>query len=645
MAKKQDLNLRRDHRSDGIPKPRRLRELPLYLLKRIKGFLYRLFYIIGLVWESSPAVLFAMAFFCIADGFLPVIGAYISKDLLNAIASLITDAPEPSASIIKNITELLRPILFLLILQFVYLFGKRILERLNHTVTAIAGELVTNHIKLKIINKAKSVDMASFDSPDFYEKLENANREAGMRPIGILTSTFNVISASISIVSFILVLAALSPMAPLVIIFAALPGALVNYFSRKKSFRYIRARSKERREMNYFSGMMTNKDSAKEVKLLGLSDTFIAKYENAFGRYYKGLKKLIMRENAFRILVGFISTLASCALFMYVAYDVVFSGGLIGDYSLYSGALTSVSSYVSVLVTATASIYEGTLFIDNMIEYMKEPSRIVSSLDEPKLPEVGAPHRIVFENVSFSYPGTERRVIDNFDLTIEAGESVVLVGLNGAGKTTLIKLLTRLYDPTEGRITLDGVDLREYDPKALYDLFGIIFQDFGKYAVTAEENIGYGDIGRIGESEAIESAASSADADGFISELPLGYGTPLTRIFEEDGIELSGGQWQKLSVARAFFKKSDILILDEPTAALDALAEQEIFNQFSELAEGKISIFVSHRLSSAVTAKKIVVINGGKLSEVGTHAELMARGGEYALLFTTQAARYISSCR
>ena len=275
-----------------------------------------------------------------------------------------------------------------------------------------------------------------------------------------------------------------------------------------------------------------------------------------------------------------------------------------------------------------------------MIEFMKEETKVVPLLPEPIKPERGVKHKIEFCNVSFAYPGTDKNVLENINLTFESGDKIVLVGLNGAGKTTLIKLITRLYDPTEGTIYLDGRDIREYDVRALYDMFGIIFQDFGKYAVTASENIEMGDVSRTSERALVESAAKSGDADGFIRELPKGYDTPLTRLFEEGGIELSGGQWQKLAVARAFYKESEILILDEPTAALDALAEQEIFDQFAELSKGKISIFVSHRLSSAVTASKIVVLKDGAVSELGTHAELMEKEGDYHLLFTTQAHRY-----
>ena len=625
--------------TDGIPKPKSLKEVPKYLKLVISGFFSRLFYIVGLVWESAPFMLFAMVALCILDGVLPVIGAYISKDLLNMVADLIGSTS--SGSVLDDFLVVMQPLVFLFITYFIYLFLRKVLSRFNSMVTGIAGELVVNHIKLKIVNKAKTIDLRSFDSPAFYEKLENANREAGMRPLHILSATFNVISACISAISFVAVLASLSPWAPVVIICTAIPGAVTNYIYRHHNFRYMRMHSKERRTMSYYSGLVVNKDIVKEIRISDLGDTFISKYSTAFTKYYKGLKRLIIREGVVQILVGFISTVANCALFLYIAYNVIFDGGEIGDYSLYTGALNSISTYVTTLLTSTATIYEGTLFINNMIEFMKEETTVVPAIAEPVRPTKGAGHTIEFKNVSFSYPGTDRKVIDNVSLTLSPGDSVVLVGLNGAGKTTLIKLLTRLYDPTEGVILLDGRDIRDYDTAALYDLYGIIFQDYGKYAVTAAENIELGDIHREHQRADVEAAAIHADADTYIKKLPVGYDTPLMRIFEEDGIELSGGQWQKLSIARAFYKNSDILILDEPTAALDAIAEREVFDRFAELAKDKLTVFVSHRLSSATMASKIVVLDGGKVAEIGNHEQLMAQKGKYYTLFTIQASRYV----
>ena len=624
--------------TDSIPKPERLRDYPAYWLKRSKGFLSRLFFIIGLVWKAAPLLLVTMAVLCIADGVLPVIGAYISKDLLNEIAELIGQRAD--GTLASDALVAFKPLVFLFVYYLVYLFLKRVLNKIGGTVTSISGEKVVNHIKLLIINKAKRVDLKSFDSPEFYEKLENANREAGMRPISILTATFNVISAVISAASFIAVLASLSPLAPIIVIVAAVPGAIVNFYYRHRSFRYIRSHSRERREMNYFSGLLTNKDRAKEIRILGLSETFVGKYRDAFARYYKGLKRIMIKEGITQILVSFITVAANCTLFIYIAYSVVFRDGMIGDYSLYSGALTSIAGYVTTVLTATATIYEGTLFIDNMITFMKEEITVVPSLAEPRKPQRGVPHTIEFKNVSFRYPGSSRDVIKNVNLTLNAAESVVLVGLNGAGKTTLIKLLTRLYDPTDGVILLDGYDLREYDTEALYDMFGIIFQDFGHYALSAAENIELGDVDRDHLRADVVRAAEQGNAKDFVEDLPRGFDTPLTRMFEEDGIELSGGQWQKLSISRAFYKNSDILILDEPTASLDPMAEQEVFNQFADLSKDKITIFVSHRLSSAVTASKIVVLEDGRVIEEGNHHDLMEKGGKYHLLFSTQAQRY-----
>lgn len=308
----------------------------------------------------------------------------------------------------------------------------------------------------------------------------------------------------------------------------------------------------------------------------------------------------------------------------------------------YRIALSSIASCVSTLISTTAGIYEGTLFINNVMTFMNEEPTIVPMLDKPRdvLRHVG--HRIEFRNVSFHYPGVDRNVLKNINLVIEPGETVVIVGLNGAGKTTLIKLLTRLYDPTEGTILLDGHDIREYDVKQLYSVFGIIFQDFGKYAVNVSENIAFGQIDKKMDMDEVISAAAQSDACDFIDALPDKYETPLMRYFEDNGIELSIGQWQKVAIARAFYRDSDILVLDEPTASLDPMAEQEIFNQFETLRKDKTTFFVSHRLSSATTASKIIVLEYGELIEVGNHSELMKKRGRYYELFSTQAKRYVS---
>ncbi len=614
-----------------VPKPRSISEVPDYLKKLLGGFFSRLFYIYGIVWQTRPWILFAMLFMSVFHGVMPIVGAYITAQIINLLVGAVTGVGADFTAIVH-----------MLLFEFAYMFVNKIAAYFESMITRISGELVSNHIKLKIIGKAKTIDTARFDTPEFYQKLENANREAGHRPIQVLSSTFKVMSTVISMVSFIAVLAIISPWAPVIIIVTSIPSAVVNFIYRRKNADYMFRRSKERRKLNYFSDIMCNKDYVKEVRLFGMSDLLIGKYKEVFKSYFGGLKKLIVAEEVWHIGLAVLTTAVNCVLYVLIALKV-FNGELeVGDYTLYTGALTHISTGVATLVTTTASIYEGTLFIDNMIAFMAEKASIIPRQPTPAKVKRGGGHVIEFDHVSFRYPGGDRNVIDDVSFRLEPRQSVVLVGLNGAGKTTLLKLLTRLYDPTEGRILLDGVDLRDYEVEDLYSTFGMIFQDFGRYAFTAGENISFGDLSVPMDKGRVRHAARQSGASDFVERVSDGYDTPLMRIFEDNGMELSGGQWQKLAVARAFYSTSDIMILDEPTSALDAIAEQEIFNEFDALSRDKTTIFVSHRLSSATRASKIIVLEYGKLIEEGSHAELMALGGRYCQLFTTQAKRYMS---
>ncbi len=614
------------------PRPENIKEVPGYVIRVLASFFSRLFYIFGLVWETKPLILILMIVVALANGLLPIAGAYINAAIINMLAqNLRTGAVTTAAMAV------------LFVFQFVYLFLNRVTNDINHMISSISGEMITNHIRRKIMKKAKEIDIACFDLPDFYEKLENANREAGMRPIQVLNASLTIISTVISMVSFIVVLAAISLWAPAVVIVLAVPSALISFIYRRKTVGYMRRRSKARRQMNYYSSTMINKDLVKEIRLLDLGDALENRYDAVFKDYFKGLKRIILSEGAWNIGLGIVRIAVNCFLFWFVASMVLHNQIQVGDYALYTGALNSIAAGVASFVSGTATIYEGTLFIDNLISFMKQEKKIVPIQETPLIPERHVGHTIEFKNVSFQYPGTERYVLKNINLTLKAGETIVLVGLNGAGKTTLIKLLTRLYDPTSGEILLDGKDIRRYDVQALYGIFGIVFQDFGKYAVTVKENILFGNIRQTPDTARIEDAARQSDSFGYIQSLPQGFDTPLMRYFEEDGLELSIGQWQKLAVARAFYGDSDILVLDEPTASLDALAEQEIYNQFDQLRKGKTTIFVSHRLSSAVGADRIVVLENGSIIEEGNHKQLMNERGKYYQMFSTQAKRYVES--
>ena len=637
--------------TDNIPKPKSFKEVFPYVFKVVKGFFSRYFFIFRLVWEASPFILVIMSLVTVINGVFPVLGAKIGAELITAVGDAINNRAELAAafeglnvfqSALAVFTE--TQIGFFIVFELLYLVVNSIVSNAYNAFISISSEKVANNIKVKIITKAKTIDVSQFDLPEFYEKFENASREASFRPIQILSSTFSMISNIISMISFIIVLITLNPLAPIVIFVISLPAAIIKFVYGRKNFLYMRRRSKDRRQMEYFSQIMTNKDVVKEVRLFNLSDTFIGKFKSIFKKYFKGLKSLILRENMWHIVIAIATAVVNAALFLYVGIKAVKDSEFkIGDYSYYASALNSIIGCIGSIVASTATVYQGTLFIDNVIEFNKLEPKIVPTVSPALSVERHIAHEIEFRNVSFAYPGTDKLVLKNVSFTLKPGSTSVLVGLNGAGKTTIIKLLTRLYDPTEGEILLDGENIRKYDTTQLYSTFGAIFQDFGKYAVSVEENIYYGDIERGYDENDVINAATKSGADDYINRMPDGYKTKLIRFFDEDATDLSIGQWQKLSVARAFYSDSDILILDEPTASLDAIAEQQIFKQFEELTENKTSIFVSHRLSSATTADNIIVIEYGEVIEQGNHKELMQKQGKYYELFTTQAKRYIEN--
>lgn len=621
-----------------VPGPAGFRDVPRYLKELLGGFFFRFGYIVKLVWQTGWWILVLLSFVALFRGVTPVIGALLSKGILNGLQEAVAGEALAESAFWKS--DIFRLLIFL----FVYRILSQVVNDLTRALNRIAGEKVVRQVKVQIMEKSKELDVASFDDSSFYERMENASREAGNRPLMILSETFGAVSTLIEFVSYLVILLAAPGLwwSTLIIIAVSIPSAVINFIYRRKNFQYMRWRSRERREMDYYSGLLVNKDMIKEVRMYNLADIFIGRYCEVFKTYYRGLRRLIFSESAWHVLIGVIAGVTNLIFYVLIALQVFTGKIMIGDYTLFTGAIASVANCINALINTSGSIYEGTLFIDNLISFMKEPCTVKPRIEQPLQVARDAGHTIVFEHVSFRYPGMQHNVLEDVSFTVGPGETLALVGLNGAGKTTLIKLLTRLYDPTEGRILLDGRDLRDYDLNDLYAAFGIIFQDFGKYAVSVEDNIRYGDIRKQAGMDEVREAARQSSAEDYIDRMPGGYDTPLMRIFDPAGMELSIGQWQKLAIARAFYADSEILILDEPTASLDPIAEQEIFNQFDALRSHKTTIFVSHRLSSATIADQILVLENGRLIEHGSHQALMAQGGRYHELFSTQAKRYIS---
>jgi ATP-binding cassette, subfamily B, bacterial len=421
-------------------------------------------------------------------------------------------------------------------------------------------------------------------------------------------------------------------------ILAPIPAFVASTRYGWQGFQLMRRQSPARRMMNYLTTLLTTDNHHKESQLYTLGPFLIDRYRRLFEGYYAANRRLIIRRYLSGFLWGLLTTLTTSATYLYVAYRTVFGALTLGDLTLFTGAATSIQSNFQSLLSGLSSMYEHNLYLTTLFELLAS---------EPAISAPAAPlplrrpflEGIEFRDVSFTYPGTDAKALDRVSFTIQPGETVAIAGSNGAGKTTLVKLLARLYDPDEGAILIDGHDIREYDPNDLRREIGALFQDYATYQLTAGENIGLGQVERLEDMPAIQTAATRGGADGIIAGLPDQYGTILGRWFEA-GQQLSGGQWQKIALARAFMRDAQILILDEPTAALDAQAEFELFTRLKELTQGKTTIFISHRFSSIRLADRILVLENGLLIEHGTHQELLALNGRYAELFNLQAASY-----
>lgn len=583
-----------------------------------------------IVWSTSATLTLVMAATTLVSGVLPAAIASVGGLFVDAVASAIQstgDAAEAARS----------DVLFYVLVEAGLVVIMTGAQKLNTVCQSILRVLLGNKINVMILEKALTLELAHFEDAEYYDKLMRARREASSRPLSLVIKTFDLARDVVALLTIGIWLYQFSPYAVLLLGLAGIPAFLAEAKFSGEAFRIHRRRSAERRVQIYLEMVLTREDGVKEVKLLQLGKLFLKRYVDIFRKIYKEDRSLVLRRGFWGYVLGLLASAAFYFAYGWVGFAAIAGAITIGQMTMYIAQFRLGQNAVTNSLTAVNGMYEDNLYLSNLTEYLnhKVPETTGNKTAGPD-PSDG----IRIENVSFFYPGSNIPALNKVNLHIRPGESLAIVGENGSGKTTLIKLLTRLYQPSEGTIYLEGLDLKEWDIDTLRKKIGVIFQDFARYQLLVGENIGIGDVDELEQDELIEEAAEKGMADEFVKDLPQGYKTQLGTWFK-DGKELSGGQWQKIALSRAFMRsKADILILDEPTAAIDARAEAEIFSHFRDLTANKISIIISHRFSTVRMADHIIVLEKAEILEEGSHEELLASDGQYATLFNLQAQGY-----
>jgi ATP-binding cassette subfamily B protein len=529
-------------------------------------------------------------------------------------------------------------IIFLAILQLLIFALIAFLSTARNITQQLLQNAVSMRIQLMVMEKAASLDLAFYEDPASYDLLRRAQTDSINRPVMMISTAFGLVQTALTFVTMIALLVVVSPLLALLALLSPVPAFIADTRYGWRGYNIARWGSRLLRRMNYLVTLLTTDSYAKEVKLFGLGRYFINRYRLIGNAYYGSQRRQVVRRYLVGFLWGNLSTIATSVTYLYVALQAIVGKLTLGDLTLYTTAAQSVQNSIQGILGGLSGMYEHNLYLSNLFELMETESVLPMPANPVAVPD---PVRgeIHFDHVSFAYPGATENALTDLTFTISPGETIAVVGRNGAGKTTLFKLICRLYDPTDGRILIDGIDIRETDPAQLRAQIGGMFQDYVTYQATAAENIGLGHLDAIADREAILQASRQAGADGLIAGLPQGYETALGKWFDA-GVNLSGGEWQKVALARAFMRDARILLLDEPTSALDAQAEYELFERIHSLTRGRTAVYISHRFSTVRRADRILFLEHGRLVEEGTHEQLMRLNGRYARLFRLQASAY-----
>lgn len=580
---------------------------------------------LALCWSTSRGMFVAIATLTVLGGVLPAAAAYTGKLIVDAVVDAIAG--------VGDADTVLRWVIAEAVIISTIAITSRVLAICQSLLRAQLG----HRVNVMILEKALTLDLQHFEDSEFYDKLTRARMEASSRPLGLVMRSFGLVQNVLSLGSYAVLLVTFSPWAPVVLLLAGVPAFIAETKFSGDAFRMLRRRSPERRKQLYLEHVIATDTYAKEVKLFELGPLLLERYRETHDKLFDEDRRLTLRRGSWGIALGLLGTLVFYGAYAWIAAAAVARTITLGNMTMLLAVFKQGQSAVSSILSAVGGMYEDNLYLSNLYEYLEQ-----EVATPPGHAKAGTKpgDGLRFEHVSFTYPGATAPALVDVDFRLPPGRALALVGDNGAGKTTIIKLMARLYDPTSGRVLLDGRDLKEWDPAELRRRIGAIFQDFVRYQLLVGENIGAGDVQRFEDTERWSTAAHAGMADTFIAGLPERYETQLGKWFA-GGRELSGGQWQKIALSRAFMRQdADVLVLDEPTAAMDAEAEAEAFGRVRELAQDKMIVLVSHRFSTVRMADEILVLQDGKITERGGHDELLAAGHRYATLFKLQAEAY-----
>lgn len=577
---------------------------------------------LGLVWEASPLHAAVVLVSSLLQAFAPAATLWVSKLLLDAVA--LATQQKPGGGL-----ETLSGLLFLQVLIGAVVV---LLSTLQAASRELLGDALQNRITRKILQKSANLEVEQFENAKTYDALKNAYNEVGFRPIGVATQVLSLLQAVITLTSIGVLLAQLGWLVLLLTLVATLPGVIVSNRFGAESYRMVRRRTPDARVQNYLGTLLTSDQLVKEVRLFSFEPYLLERWQQYYQKFRVQLVPLITWRSAW----GFAASLLSSLLIGIATFSVLVRASegriSVGDFAMFVGGLGQVQAQFSSLLSGVSGIYQNLLYMRNLFEFLELPQRDLDAglvWNEPI-------QTLELERVGFRYPLTERDVLKDVSFTVSRGQALALVGENGAGKTTIVKLLTRLFEPTSGRILLNGKDAARYSPRSVQQQMSIVFQDFGQYQMTARENVALGQLSAIADDAAVQRAGEQSGANEFVQDLPNGYDTMLGRMFE-GGRQLSGGQWQRLALARLYFRQASVLVFDEPTAALDAQAEFKTIEALRQQSQDRITVLISHRFSTVRLADQIVVLEHGLVQESGSHAALLEQNGIYAALFRLQA--------